>query len=32
MLSTDYNVDQLINEVAEKDADIEYLTKVLRRN
>lgn len=32
LLSTDYNVAQLINEVAEKDADIKYLSKVLTRN
>lgn len=32
MLSTDYNVENLINEVAQKDGDIAYLTKVLRRN
>ncbi len=32
MLSTDYNVENLINEIAERDGDIEYLTKVLRRN
>jgi putative phosphoesterase len=32
MLSTDYNVENLIKEIAEKDEDIEYLSKVLRRN
>ena len=32
LLSTDYKIANLINEVAEKDPDIEYLTKVLRRN
>ena len=32
MLSTDYNVENLINEIAEKDKDIEYLSKVLIRN
>ena len=32
ILSTDYNVENLIQEVTEKDKDIEYLTKVLIRN
>lgn len=32
MLSTDYNVENLINEIACKDGDIAYLTKVLIRN
>jgi putative phosphoesterase len=32
MLSTDYNVENLLHEIAEKDKDIEYLTKVLIRN
>lgn len=32
LLSTDYSIEKLINEVSEKDSDIEYLTKVLRRN
>ena len=32
MLSTDYNVENLIAEIAEKDGDISYLTKVLIRN
>jgi putative phosphoesterase len=32
MLSTDYNVENLINEITNKDKDIAYLTKVLRRN
>jgi len=32
MLSTDYNTEDLITEIAEKDRDIAYLTKVLRRN
>jgi putative phosphoesterase len=32
MFSTDYNAKVLLSEIAEKDADIEYLTKVLRRN
>ncbi len=31
MLSTDYNVENLVAEVAEKDGDIEYLIKVLRK-
>ncbi len=32
MLSTDYNIENLVAEVAKKDGDIEYLIKVLRRN
>jgi putative phosphoesterase len=32
MLSTDYNVENLINEIAKKDKEISYLTKVLTRN
>jgi putative phosphoesterase len=32
MRSTDYNVENLIAEIAEKDGDILYLTKVLIRN
>jgi putative phosphoesterase len=32
MQSTPYNVENLISEIAKKDEDIEYLTKVLRRN
>tara|TARA_R110002073_G_scaffold325056_1_gene503578 strand:+ start:13094 stop:13792 length:699 start_codon:yes stop_codon:yes gene_type:complete len=32
MFSTDYNVENLVKEVAEKDGDVEYLTKVLIRN
>ncbi|GAA4882720.1 metallophosphoesterase family protein [Flaviramulus aquimarinus] len=32
LLSTDYSIENLINEISEKDSDIEYLTKVLRRN
>ena len=32
ILSTDYNVEKLLYEIAEKDGDIEYLTKVLIRN
>ncbi|MFK7832203.1 MAG: metallophosphoesterase [Winogradskyella sp.] len=31
MLSTDYNVENLLNEIAQKDRDITYLTKVLTR-
>nr|WP_321234157.1 metallophosphoesterase family protein [uncultured Psychroserpens sp.] len=32
LLSTDYKVENLINEIAKKDEDIEYLTKILIRN
>ena len=32
MLSTDYSVAKLIQEISEKDSEIEYLTKVLIRN
>ncbi|MGB3608051.1 MAG: metallophosphoesterase family protein [Psychroserpens sp.] len=32
MMSTDYNVDKLLKEVAKTDKDIEYLTAVLIRN
>ncbi len=32
LLSTDYNVEDLVHEISERDADIEYLTKVLIRN
>ena len=32
MFSTDYNVENLMTEIAEKDGDILYLTKVLIRN
>ncbi|MGB0933370.1 MAG: metallophosphoesterase family protein [Lishizhenia sp.] len=32
MLSTDYNVESLMAEIAEKDGDISYLSKVLIRN
>ena len=32
LLSTDYNVENLVHEISERDADIEYLTKVLIRN
>ena len=32
MLSTNYNVENLVNEINQKDEDIAYLTKVLRRN
>jgi predicted phosphodiesterase len=32
ILSTPYNVENLIAEIAEKDSDIAYLTKVLIRN
>ena len=32
MLSTDYDIKNLIKEVAKKDSDIEYLTKVLKRD
>lgn len=32
MLTTDYNAENLLKEIAEKDKDIEYLTKVLIRN
>lgn len=31
LLSTDYNVQKLINEVEEKDAEIKYLKEVLKR-
>lgn len=31
MMSTDYDVENLINQVAIKDKDIKYLTKVLKR-
>ncbi len=31
LLTTDYNVEKLLNEVEEKDADIKYLAEVLRR-
>ena len=29
--TTDYNTDKLINEVEEKDAEIKYLTEILKR-
>lgn len=32
MLSTDYNTERLIKEVEEKDSEIKYLTKILKRN
>lgn len=32
MLSTDYNTENLLKDIAKKDQDIEYLTKVLIRN
>ena len=32
MLSTDYNTEKLISEVEEKDPEIKYLTKILKRN
>jgi putative phosphoesterase len=32
MLSTDYNTEKLLSEVAEKDPEIKYLTEVLKRN
>lgn len=32
MLSTDYNTEKLISEVKEKDPEIKYLTKILKRN
>ena len=32
MLSTDYSVNNLLNEIEEKDKDIDYLRKVLIRN
>lgn len=32
MLSTDYSIEKLIHEIAKKDEDIAYLTKVLIRN
>jgi putative phosphoesterase len=32
MISTDYNVENLIVEIDEKDSEIKYLTQVLRRN
>ena len=32
MLSTDYNTEKLISEVEEKDSEIEYLTKILKRD
>ena len=32
MFSTDYNIENLITEIKEKDSDIKYLTQVLRRN
>jgi putative phosphoesterase len=32
LLSTDYYVEVLVHEISERDADIEYLTKVLIRN
>lgn len=32
MISTDYNVENLMAEIAQKDRDIAYLTKVLTRN
>jgi len=32
MLSTDYNTEKLISEVAEKDQEIKYLTEILKRN
>ena len=32
LLSTDYNTEKLISEVEEKDSEIKYLTKILKRN
>lgn len=32
MLSTPYSIENLVKEVSEKDSDVEYLTKVLKRN
>jgi len=32
MLTTDYNTNKLLSEVAEKDPEIKYLTEVLKRN
>jgi hypothetical protein len=32
MISTDYNIKNLIVEIEERDSDIKYLTQVLRRN
>jgi putative phosphoesterase len=32
MLSTDYNVEKLLHEIAERDGDIDFLKKVLIRN
>lgn len=31
LLTTDYNVEKLLNEVEEKDADIKYLAEILKR-
>jgi putative phosphoesterase len=31
LVSTDYNIEDLVNEVSEKDAEIKYLTEILKR-
>lgn len=32
LVSTDYNVEKLVNEIEEKDPEIKYLTEILKRN
>ena len=32
LLTTEYNVENLVSEVQEKDSDIDYLSAVLKRN
>lgn len=32
LISTDYNVEKLVNEIEEKDPEIKYLTEILKRN
>ncbi len=31
LLSTDYNIENLVNEISKKDAEIKYLTEILKR-
>ena len=32
LVSTDYNIEKLVNEIEEKDPEIKYLTNILKRN
>ena len=31
LMSTDYNIENLVNEISKKDSEIKYLTKILKR-